>query len=123
MTSTVGPGRWITKPVGMIAINAMEIPKIAQEITWVSSRLLIRCFSIISADYRERAARLPPSLIAPPPRQQHPEQPSLFRLFGVPRRRGVYGLQRATHESTAHYRNWLATHWRSTGSPPQPNCA
>src|SRR5690625_690680 len=100
----------------MIAMSAIVMPKIAQEITWVSSRLLIRSFSIISADYRERAARLPPSLIAPRPRQRHPEQPRLFRQCGGPRRHGVCGLQRATLESTAHYRNGLAIRWRSAGS-------
>src|SRR5690625_5997184 len=98
----------------MIAMSAIVMPKIAQEITWVSSRLLIRSFSIISADYRERAARLPPSLIAPRPRQRHPEQPRLFRQCGGPRRHGVCGLQRATLESTAHYRNGLAIDRKST---------
>src|SRR5690625_3766132 len=106
----------------MTAMSPIVRPKIAQEIPWVSSRLLIRSFSIISADYRERAARLPPSLIAPRPPQRHPEQPRLFRQCGGPRRHGVCGLQRATLESTAHYRNGLATRSWSAGWLRLPNC-
>src|SRR5690625_7696131 len=94
-TSTVGPGRWITKPVGMIAIKATDIDRIAVEIAWVISRFVIRSFSIISANYRVRDAMPQPFLRARRPRPRPPELQHLSLRGGGQPPREIYRIQRS----------------------------
>src|SRR5690625_6875464 len=90
----------MTKPVGIIAIKASEIPKIVQEISWVSSRLLSRCFFIISADYREHVATPPPFLTGLRRRRQPRELPHLSHRDDVPPRRGVPEPERSEEHTS-----------------------